>query len=337
MKPASKHKNRPQVISSRKDPRILEAMAQRSVEHLYSNQRADQQAEETRETTLLLVGDHLVAEWLKSQALSLSSTTSPHPSPHHSLSSSFPSEAIYLFCLERDPRLSALLKEQEELLSAHQILPCKAEILCFLAQIPSRQRPPLALLVKAKAPKKAIRAQDLRPGERSLVLDGLQDPGNVGTLLRSAECFGFYQVIALQGSCHLYASKVLSAARGSPFRLELAQGIERGALQKELQKSHTSLLLASSNQGSPSLSPALFPLKTHLMLVIGHESRGVCSSWYQLPPPTKISSLMIAMRSQVDSLNAAVAGAILMHQVETQESASAAQRKSIATLGERHG
>jgi RNA methyltransferase, TrmH family len=63
-----------------------------------------------------------------------------------------------------------------------------------------------------------------RPGVNTVVLDRLQDPGNVGSILRSASAMGFAQVVALKGSVALWSPKVLRAGMGAHFALTLVEG-----------------------------------------------------------------------------------------------------------------
>lgn len=69
-----------------------------------------------------------------------------------------------------------------------------------------------------------------RAGEPSIVLDGVQDPGNVGSVLRSAAAFGFGQVVALRGTAALWSPKVVRAAMGAHFSLALVEQVDDDAL-----------------------------------------------------------------------------------------------------------
>ena len=71
-----------------------------------------------------------------------------------------------------------------------------------------------------------------RPDAPSVVLDGLQDAGNVGTILRSAAAFGFRQVLALKGTAALWSPKVLRAGMGAHFGLRLVEGLGAGRARR---------------------------------------------------------------------------------------------------------
>ena len=77
---------------------------------------------------------------------------------------------------------------------------------------------PLGFLIEADA---GVTAQ---PGRNTIVLDRLQDPGNVGSILRTASAMGFAQVVALKGSVALWSPKVLRAGMGAHFALTLVEG-----------------------------------------------------------------------------------------------------------------
>jgi TrmH family RNA methyltransferase len=72
--------------------------------------------------------------------------------------------------------------------------------------------------------------QTLLPDVPTVVLDRVQDAGNVGSILRSAGAFGFRQVVALKGTAALWSPKVLRAGMGAHFGLHLIEGVEAGAL-----------------------------------------------------------------------------------------------------------
>jgi TrmH family RNA methyltransferase len=74
------------------------------------------------------------------------------------------------------------------------------------------------------------RGAGLLPGLRHLVLDRVQDAGNVGSMLRSASAFGFGQVLALKGTAALWSPKVLRAGMGAHFGLRLVEGLDEEAL-----------------------------------------------------------------------------------------------------------
>ena len=141
-------------------------------------------------------------------------------------------------------------------------------------------------------------------GDKVLLLDRIQDPGNLGTLLRSALSFGFHDVIATSGTCSYFNSKAVQSSQGAIFSLNLLRLSEQEAVS----------LLAE--KGIPLIGTTLekaydvrdFPFPKRLCLCLGNEGSGV--SRYLL----SASSANVKIPIQgIDSLNVGVAGGILMY------------------------
>jgi RNA methyltransferase, TrmH family len=136
----------------------------------------------------------------------------------------------------------------------------------------------------------------------TVVLDGLQDAGNVGAVLRSAAAFGFRQVLALKGTAALWSPKVLRAGMGAHFGLRLIEQLEPEALQA-LQ---VPLLATSSHQGD-FIHSAQLPWPCAWAL--GHEGQGVSGAVAGLASRW----VRIAQPGGEESLNVAAAAAICLH------------------------
>lgn len=136
----------------------------------------------------------------------------------------------------------------------------------------------------------------------SLILDRVQDAGNVGSMLRSAAAFGFSQVIALKGTAALWSPKVLRAGMGAHFGLQLLEGVEAEALSAL----SVPMLVTSSHEGS-FLGSAALPRPC--AWVMGHEGQGV--SEYLLSKASQ--KVRIAQPGGEESLNVAAAAAICLH------------------------
>ncbi|MDW5441837.1 RNA methyltransferase [Polaromonas sp. SM01] len=108
----------------------------------------------------------------------------------------------------------------------------------------------------------------LLPGAASLILDRVQDAGNVGSMLRSAAAFGFSQVIALKGTAALWSPKVLRAGMGAHFGLKLLEGLSPEALQALT----VPIIVTSSHMGS-FLHQQTLPMPC--AWAMGHEGQGV--------------------------------------------------------------
>lgn len=137
-----------------------------------------------------------------------------------------------------------------------------------------------------------------------LVLADLNDPGNAGTLMRSAEAFGARGVVFGRAGVDPYHPKVVRGAMGAIFRMPLAIA-EPEALAEAAQRAQASVLGLSA-EGEP-LDTTLFGQRS--VLVVGHERRGlgpwggVCSR-----------QLAIPMAGLTESLNAAIAGSIALYE-----------------------
>jgi TrmH family RNA methyltransferase len=136
----------------------------------------------------------------------------------------------------------------------------------------------------------------------SLVLDRVQDAGNVGSMLRSAAAFGFHQVIALKGTAALWSPKVLRAGMGAHFGLQLIEGAQLEALDAL----DVPLVVTSSHEGGV-LGQTRLPAPC--AWVMGHEGQGV-SEHLMAKAAIKVR---IAQPGGEESLNVAAAAAICLH------------------------
>ena len=137
------------------------------------------------------------------------------------------------------------------------------------------------------------------PDLASVVLDRLQDAGNVGSILRSAAAFGVRQVLALKGTAGLWSPKVVRAAMGAHFGLRLIEG-----LQEDELASLAVPLVATRSHGGADLSSALLPRPC--AWVLGHEGQGVaasllarCALQVRIPQPGGQESLNVAAAAAV--------------------------------------
>jgi TrmH family RNA methyltransferase len=142
----------------------------------------------------------------------------------------------------------------------------------------------------------------LRPDAATVVLDRVQDAGNVGSILRSASAFGFRQVVAIKGSAALWSPKVLRAGMGAHFALDLIEGVGL----EDVQALNVPLLVTSSHAGDYLHRTALpWPCAW----VMGHEGQGVSSALEE----RAAQRIRIAQPGGEESLNVAAAAAICLH------------------------
>lgn len=145
------------------------------------------------------------------------------------------------------------------------------------------------------------------PGQPAVLLDRLQDAGNVGSILRSASAFGFTQVLALKGTAALWSPKVVRAGMGAHFALHLAEGLS----VDELDGLGLPLLVTSSHRGD-FLHRAALPWPC--AWVLGHEGQGVGAAL----EARATQWVRIAQPGGEESLNVAAAAAICLHASATR-------------------
>lgn len=139
----------------------------------------------------------------------------------------------------------------------------------------------------------------LDPLAATLVLDRLQDAGNVGAVLRSAAAFGVRQVLALKGTAALWSPKVLRAGMGAHFGLSLHEGLQASALDALRVP-----LVATSSHATAELPTAALP--SPCAWVMGHEGQGVapellarCALRVRIPQPGGEESLNVAAAAAI--------------------------------------
>jgi TrmH family RNA methyltransferase len=141
-----------------------------------------------------------------------------------------------------------------------------------------------------------------------VVLDGLQDPGNAGSIVRAAEAFGATGAVFLKGSVSPHNPKTLRAAAGSLFRLPHVFGVDSDALRRPGVR-----LFAAIADARLALTDA--DLTADCALIVGNEAHGVS-------PELRAAATGISIPTTgVESLNAAVAASVLLYEARRQRSA----------------
>lgn len=158
---------------------------------------------------------------------------------------------------------------------------------------------------------------------RLVVLAGLQDPGNVGTILRTAEALGATGILRTAASVHPWNQKVLRASAGSVFRLPVVT-LKDPAMLQRLREQGIPLYAASAHEG---VSVVEHDLRGPLAFVIGNEGAGIPAEILELCS----SSIHIPCPGPVESLNAGVAAAILLYEASRQRSAASTENKAWET------
>lgn len=136
-----------------------------------------------------------------------------------------------------------------------------------------------------------------------LYLDEVSDPGNLGTLLRTALAFSFKDVILSKGSVSLYNEKTISSSQGAIFRLNIISGDEQNLIDLK-EKGYK--ILATEIKGSVELKNIKKSDKQ--VLILGNEAHGVNEKILNLAD----ERIRIDI-NEIESLNVAICGAIMMH------------------------
>lgn len=148
-----------------------------------------------------------------------------------------------------------------------------------------------------------------RPGI-ILVLDAIQDPGNMGTLLRSAEAVGVAEVLCAAGTVDVYSPKVVRAAMGAHLHLAITQDVSWDAIAERL------MLVDSVYAADATASMPYFAAdwRQPAALIIGNEAHGLSEDARALAR----RPISIPMHGRAESLNAAVAGSVILFEALRQ-------------------
>ena len=146
----------------------------------------------------------------------------------------------------------------------------------------------------------------------ALLLDGLQDPGNLGSILRTAAAAGIPRVFCGQGTVSAWSPKVLRAGMGAHFVLEIIEDADLDALVKEASV----LVYATSSHASQTIHDA--DLSAPSAWMFGHEGKGVSDSLLSAATTT----LTIPQMPQVESLNVAASVAVCLFEQLRQQHAA---------------
>lgn len=167
--------------------------------------------------------------------------------------------------------------------------------------------PDIGVIAIAAAPAPAV----ARPGRYCLVLEDLQDPGNLGSILRSAAAFGVDRVLLSRHCAFAWAPKVLRAGQGAHFQLAIHEDVDVVGFARDFRATGGLLLAAVPAGGVP---PASVRLAAPLAVAIGNEGAGLSVA---LRDQAKVA-VTIPMPGRTESLNAAAAAAVLLYEAVRQ-------------------
>lgn len=157
--------------------------------------------------------------------------------------------------------------------------------------------------IVAEVPFPSMDAARLKTKKHLIALDSINDPGNLGTLLRTALALGWEGAFILEGSCDPFNEKAIRAARGATFQLPLAIGSWED-LRALIDQSQWQLWAADLD----GTTPDAISMDDKILLVLGNEAHGLSAEANQL-----CQKITIPMPGPMESLNVSVAGGILMY------------------------
>ncbi len=195
--------------------------------------------------------------------------------------------------LEKFPEMAASLKSYE-IVNAKQ-----------MEQMSSMVTPP-GIIATAHTPSYNINPEDAE-NEFILALDGINDPGNLGTMIRTADWFGINKIVCSQDCADAWQAKTIQSTMGSIFRIKVVETDLKDFLL-ETQKHSTTPIYGALMEGENIFTKNIE--KRNGIIIIGSESHGIRED--VLPLVTSPIHIPRGKGSQTESLNASVAAAIIM-------------------------
>jgi len=178
---------------------------------------------------------------------------------------------------------------------------------------------PQGIAALVKAPESTLESMLAADEPRLVILAGLQDPGNVGTIIRSAEAFASSGVVLTPGSVSPWNQKALRASAGSSFRLPVVSLAKVSQLRRLADK-HIPTYACVADAGASIFET---DLRGPIAFVIGNEGAGISDEILSFCQ----GSLHVPCPGKVESLNAAIAASIVLYEASRQRSAASLQGK----------
>lgn len=154
----------------------------------------------------------------------------------------------------------------------------------------------------------AMKKDTFRPRSLTLMIDAVQDPGNIGTMIRTADAAGFDAVIVGKGSVDIYNDKVIRATQGSIFHIDVIQMNIADAIEM-LRENHTKVI-ATALEGAVDYTE--MDVHENMALIVGNEGSGVEQSFIDASDQI----VKIPIYGQAESLNVSIAASILMYDMK---------------------
>ena len=170
----------------------------------------------------------------------------------------------------------------------------------------------IGILAVLKMPENDISDINSLPHDSNiLILDRIQDPGNIGTMIRTAAAAGYGMIIAVKGTADIYSAKVLRATAGMIFEMPFVYVSDAAELADTVRKTGRRIVVTDPAGGRPYYEE---DLREGIALVIGNEGNGISSEIMALADVR----VTLPMKDSTESLNAAAAAAILMYEAVRQ-------------------
>ncbi|MBX7229088.1 MAG: RNA methyltransferase [Burkholderiaceae bacterium] len=198
-----------------------------------------------------------------------------------------------LICLENSPFVEV---------QARQKVMVSSNVMALISQLESPSKVVALLTIPALLPLNLI-------DHDAVVIDGVQDPGNIGTLLRCAWAFGVSSVILTAGSASAWSMKALRAGQGAQFWMNIEEGVASQNIMKRLRVP----LMATSLQ-KDAIDLDKLDLRNPVAWALGHEGQGLSPQLLDLAD----HRVCIPMPGQAQSLNVAAAGAVCLYETMRQ-------------------
>lgn len=147
---------------------------------------------------------------------------------------------------------------------------------------------------------------DIKKHNRLLLVDGIQDPGNLGTLIRSALAFGFDGLVMSEDTVDIYNEKVVRSTQGALFNLPLSR---KNLIDYVIELQKLDVIVYATTLSDDALLMREVQSTEQMAFIVGNEGSGIRESLIA----TCDGNVIIEMTPQVESLNVGVAGSILMH------------------------
>ncbi len=211
---------------------------------------------------------------------------------------------LYDPAISKEARAARVLARARE--THVRLVPASAHVIAACSQV----KTPQGVIAIVEEPQATLAAVLPNPGLLLMVADRVQDPGNLGTLIRLADAAGATAVAVTAGSVDPYNPKVVRATMGSIFHLPVTQVATETAIGA--LRARGVRVLAADQAGTVEYTKADYHLP--VALVVGNEGEGLDGHW----AAAAAARIRIPLYGRADSLNVAVAAGILLYEARRQ-------------------